>query len=200
MLGSTDDVSPTRVVAGPMTADPKPVIQSVADLDHSPSDEPLGGSSSATFEALGLPVYRILWFGTLFSFLAFNMSGTAQAVVAFDLTGTNRAVGIVVAGQGIAMLLLNPFGGAIADRLSKKYLVMFAQACIGIVMLGIAGLIATGHISVLVLALGSLVVGMMFSFNGPSRTALVGEIVPRAKIGTPWPWCRWRTAAPASPG
>ena len=41
------------------------------------------------------------------------MSTTAQNVVAFELTGNNRAVGFVAFGQGVAMLFLAPFGGAL---------------------------------------------------------------------------------------
>lgn len=47
------------------------------------------------------------------------MSRKAQGIVAFDLEGTNLAVGIVATGQGISILVVAPFGGVIADRLSK---------------------------------------------------------------------------------
>src|SRR5438093_10332354 len=79
---------------------------------------------SKTFDAFQFPTYRVLWTGTILAFIAFNTSMTAQNVIAFDLTGRNGAVGFVVFGQGIAMLLLNPFGGAIADRFSKRVLVL----------------------------------------------------------------------------
>ena len=70
---------------------------------------------AGTFAALRLRDFRILWISTFFSFLAFFMSTVVQSVVAFDLRGSNSSVGSVVAAQGLAMLLLGPFGGALAD-------------------------------------------------------------------------------------
>ncbi len=141
------------------------------------------GWVASTFDALNFPVYRVLWLGSVLAFLAFNMAATAQSVVAFDLTGNNRAVGFVMFGQGLAMCLLNPFGGAVADRFSKRFLILFSQVVIGGVLLATAILIAVDAISILILASFSFSFGMMFSFLGPTRTALLGEVVPESRIG-----------------
>jgi MFS family permease len=141
------------------------------------------GWVSTTFDSLRIKQYRVLWTGTVLSFVAFMMSTTAQSVVAFDITGSNRAVGSVMFGQGIAMLVLTPFGGAIADRVSKRFLLLLCQASIGFTMFGIGVLIATGSITVFFLAVGAFVTGTMFSFLGPTRTAYIGEIVPEERRG-----------------
>lgn len=138
---------------------------------------------SSTFNALDIRHFRILWIGTLLSFLAFMMSNTAQSVVAFDLAGNNSAVGLVMFGQGVSMLLLSPFGGALADRMSKRMLLLVAQSVIGLTMFATAVLIATGAITVLWLAAGSFVLGTMFSFLGPTRQAYLGDLVEPARRG-----------------
>ncbi len=138
---------------------------------------------STTFDALRIRQYRVLWIGTVLSFVAFMMSTTAQSLVAFDLTGSNRAVGAVMFGQGVAMLALTPFGGAIADRVSKRFLLLLCQATIGVTMLAIGLLIASDAITVFALAAGAFVTGTMFSFLGPARTAYIGDIVPEDKRG-----------------
>ncbi len=130
-----------------------------------------------TFAALGNPTFRVLWTGTLLSYLGFMMSGTAQSLVAFDLTGNNRAVGAVMFGQGVAMLLLAPVGGAMADRVSKRALMLTCQSVIGLTMLATAVLITADMINVWHLAAGSFVLGMMFSFLGPVRQAYIGVLV-----------------------
>jgi predicted MFS family arabinose efflux permease len=142
------------------------------------SSERTGAWFSATFDSLRLPPYRILWIGSLIAFIGFMMSTTAQSVVAHDLTGSNRAVGTVMFGQGLAMLALAPFGGALADRLSKRLVLLVCQTTIGLTMLATAILIATGEITVLFLALGSFIMGTMFSFLAPTRQAFIGEVVP----------------------
>jgi MFS family permease len=56
------------------------------------------------------------------------------------------------------------------------------QAVAFATMLTVAILIKTGHISILALGCAAFVVGSMFSFNGPSRNALIGELVPRDRL------------------
>ncbi len=138
---------------------------------------------AGTFASLRLRTFRVLWVSTLLSFLAFFMSTVVQSVVAFDLTHTNRAVGWVVAGQGIAMLLLGPFGGAVADRVRKRRLIAASQAVTCTVFLLLAVALATGTVRVEYLALGSLVMGATFAFLGPARQALTVDLVPAESRG-----------------
>ena len=133
---------------------------------------------AGTFSALRLRDFRVLWTSAVLSFLAFFMSTTVQSVVAFDLTGTNRAVGSVVAAQGLAMLVLGPLGGALADRVRKRRLIAAAQMVTAVVFLLLALALATGTIRVEFLALGSLVMGSTFAFIGPARQALTVDLVP----------------------
>jgi len=138
---------------------------------------------AGTFSALRLPEFRILWISTVFSFLAFFMSTVVQSVVAFELTGTNRAVGSVVAAQGLAMLLLGPLGGALADRVRKRRLIAASQSVTAAVFLLLALALATHTIRVEFLALGSLVMGATFAFLGPARQALTVDLVPPERRG-----------------
>jgi len=136
-----------------------------------------------TFAALAVPSFRLLWVGTLLSFLAFFMSTIVQSVVAFDLTGRNGAVGSVVFAQGVTMALLGPIGGAYADRLPKRRVIVTGQIVAALVFATLAVLVATDSIHLAWLALGSLLMGASFAFLGPARTALVVEYVPEAMRG-----------------
>lgn len=138
---------------------------------------------AGTFSALRLPAFRVLWLSTMFSFLAFFMSTTVQSVVAYDLTHRNGSVGSVIAAQGLAMLLLGPIGGAMADRVRKRRLIAGAQAVTAVVFLLLALSLATGTIRVEYLALGSLVMGATFAFLGPARQALTVDLVPPESRG-----------------
>lgn len=135
------------------------------------------------FAALSNRDFRVLCLGSFFAFVAFMMSSTAQNVVAFDLSGNNRAVGFVAFGQGLAMLVFPPFGGALADRLSKKLLLLICQSVIGFTFLFLAILLATDTVTIFFLAAGSFVTGTMFSLMGPTRMALVGELVEPERRG-----------------
>lgn len=136
-----------------------------------------------TFVALDDGPFRLLWGGSFFSFVAFFMSNAAQGIVAYDLTGNNGTVGLVVFGQGIAQLFLAPFGGALADRLPKKPLIMFFQAIILGIYVVMAALIWADLIRVWHLVAGAFVTGMSFSFMGPARQAYVVDLVPEHRRG-----------------
>jgi MFS family permease len=136
-----------------------------------------------TFVALEDGPFRLLWFGSFFSFVAFFMSNAAQGIVAYDLTGNNGAVGFVVFGQGIAQLFLAPFGGALADRLPKKPLIGFFQFIILAVYVILAMLIWSDVIRIWHLVAGAFVTGMSFSFMGPARQAYVVDLVRENRRG-----------------
>ena len=126
--------------------------------------------------------YRILWAGQLLAVLAFFMSFVAQSVVAFDLEGNNSAVGIVQFGVGIAMLTASPFGGVIADRFSKRRLVMLGQSIIATSMLAAGILILTDEITILFLTGSTFLMGLAFSFNAPARQSYIGGLVGPERI------------------
>jgi MFS family permease len=136
-----------------------------------------------TFASLSIRGFRILWLGTLTSFLAFFMSTVVNSVVAFDLTGTNRAVGLVIFSQGASMFLFGPIGGAFADRLPKRRVIAVGQGLTGVVFLTTALLAAMGVLRVWHLAAGSFVLGACFAFIGPARQAFVVDLVRQEARG-----------------
>lgn len=136
------------------------------------------GWAENTFAALRVRDFRVLWFGTWLSFVAFFMSTAVQSIVAFELTGFNTSVGSVIFAQGLAMMTLAPLGGALADRLPKRRVVATGQMFTAVIYLTISWLIATGQLRVSFLALGALGMGAAFSFLGPARQALVVDVVP----------------------
>jgi predicted MFS family arabinose efflux permease len=105
------------------------------------------------------------------------MMNVVQGVVAFELTGKNSAVGFVSLGMGISMLTLGPLGGTLSDRLSKRRLLLFTQAVIGVMFGAVATLILTGAVTILLLAGATLVMGSMFAVMGPTRQAWVGDLL-----------------------
>lgn len=138
--------------------------------------------STTTFKSLEDPGYRILWAGSTLAFLAFMMSSVVQSVVAFDLTGKNGAVGFVALGMGVATILVSPFGGVIADRVSKRRLLLIGQSTIGVNFISVGLLIVTDHITIPALVVSTFVMGAVFAFIAPARQAWIGELLPREAL------------------
>ena len=130
----------------------------------------------SAFTTLRYRPFAILWFGSLTSITAFFMSTVVQAIVAFELTDQNSAVGIVLFGNGLSSALLGPFGGAVADRLSKRLVTVIGQGVTMAVFLVIGILIAADRIEIWHLAVGSFFTGASFAFIGPARQAWVAEL------------------------
>lgn len=140
------------------------------------------GWVKTSFVALAHRDYRVLWFGTTLAFLAFTMSWVAQSVVAFELTGQNRGVGAVSLGMGVAMLVVAPFGGVIADRVSKRGLLLAGQTVIGATFATVGLLIIAGALTLPLLVASTFVMGIVFSFVGPARQAWVGDLLEGATL------------------
>jgi len=131
-----------------------------------------------TFKSLENRDFRVLWIGTTLSFLAFMMSSIVQSVVAFNLTGKNGAVGAVALGMGVATIVISPFGGVIADRVSKKKLLLIGQVTIGLNFAGVGMLIVTDQVTIPWLIASTFVLGAVFAFIAPARQAWMGELLP----------------------
>lgn len=133
----------------------------------------LGG----TFAALSHRDFRVIWTGSLLAFVAFFMSTAVQGVVAFDLSGSNEAVGFVIFAQGVAQLALGPFGGALADRVSRRLLIFICQAAITSCFFVLGVLVVTDTITIASLAAASFIIGSAFSFLGPARQGMMVDFV-----------------------
>ena len=135
-----------------------------------------------TFAALRYPDYRRLWSGSLLATTAFMMSFMLVPSVAFAITGKNAAAGVAQLGSGIAMFLVSPVGGVIADRMPKKPLVLMGQIVPALVILVTGTLILTDLITIPLLTGATLIMGLGFAFMGPARQAWVSDLVPRESL------------------
>jgi MFS family permease len=140
-------------------------------------------AETGSFAALAIRNYRMLFAGTLASFTGFFISTVVQGVVAFELEGSNTAVGGVIFGQGIGMLLSGPMGGAFADRLPKRRVLATCQTFSATCFAAIGALYANGLLEIEHLVLNGFFVGCSFGFIGPTRQALVVDLVPPPLLG-----------------
>ncbi len=136
-----------------------------------------------TFYALENPSYRLLWTGTLFSFLGMQMQLVARGYLAFDLTGQNTALGAVMLAFGVPSLVFTLWGGVLADRLPRRRTLMVSQTVIGMNAGWIALMIAFGLVEFWMLLAASFVQGVGFAFMGPARQAFIGHLVGREAVG-----------------
>src|ERR1035437_1426387 len=108
-----------------------------------------------TFAALKHRNFRLFFIGQLVSLTGTWMQGTAQGWLVYQLTGSKVLLGTVVAVGSLPMLLFSLLGGSVADRHSKRKVVVVTQTAMMLTAFVFAALVGSGHIQtwhILVLA------------------------------------------------
>jgi predicted MFS family arabinose efflux permease len=134
---------------------------------------------TATFASLQIPTYRLLFVSAAVSFLAVQAQFVARGWLANDLTGTNTGLGGVYMAFGVPLLLATPFGGVLADRLSKRNILLGTQLALGASGLWIGLGVQFEFVEYWMLLVASAVQAVSFAFLAPARMAMTSEVVGR---------------------
>jgi MFS family permease len=137
---------------------------------------------SRTFSAFGIPAYRLLWSSQVCSTTGMQVQMFARGLLAYELGGSAGAIGLVSLGQAIPQLLLSMVGGALADRIPRRKLMMTTQALNSVAAVIIALLVKADLMTVHYLFIAALFQGAIMSFGGPARQAFVVEIVGQKEL------------------
>ncbi|MFD7662941.1 MFS transporter [Streptomyces sp. NPDC059788] len=135
--------------------------------------EPRGGM----FRSLRVRNYRLFATGQVVSNTGTWMQRIAQDWLVVSITGSSAAVGITTALQFLPMLLFGLYGGVIADRVSKRKLLLVTQASMGLTGLILAVLTLSGQVAVWHVYLMAFVLGLITVVDNPARQAFVVEMV-----------------------
>ena len=126
--------------------------------------------------------FRLLWGGQTISFV-----GDAAFIVALgwrvtDLTGKASSLGFVLALESLAMLTTLLLGGVLADRYSRRLLMIGSDLSRAAVMLVFCLVDATGHLSMPgVLAL-AVCFGLADGFFQPAFGGIVPLVVDQPML------------------
>ncbi len=142
-----------------------------------PGRPSFGAGAVRTFESLGVRDFRIYWLSMLSQWGAFNMQGVANGWLLYKLTSEPLLLGLLGAAMGLPMFILSPLGGALADRVEKRGLMLLGTLGQGLTMLGIAVLVTLDIIEPWHLLAASVVQGVLFAVTIPARQACVPQMV-----------------------
>jgi MFS family permease len=135
-----------------------------------------------TFAALRHRNFRLFFGGQLISLIGTWMQNTAQGWLVYELTGSKILLGVVAAVGSTPMMLFSIWGGSVADRHSKRQIVLCTQTSMMVFAFLFAALVWSGqirpwHIMVLA-ALG----GCALAFDMPARQAFMVEMTSREDL------------------
>ena len=137
---------------------------------------------SQTFSSLKIRNYRIFASANLLAVIAIWMQRVAQDWMVLELSGSVTAVGITVFMQFAPSLLLMPLGGILADRYSKRLILMITQGSAGVLAALLAVLALTGHLEVWHIYVIAFFLGLVVVADQPARQVFVNELVGPAQL------------------
>ncbi|GAA3372697.1 MFS transporter [Streptomyces sannanensis] len=153
---------------GPGATDSAPGPKPTRDTHH---------NRGGTFSSLTVRNYRLFFTGAIVSNTGTWMARITQDWLVLDLTGSAAAVGITTALQFLPMLLFGLYGGVLADRYSKRRLLLVSQAALGLCGLALAVLTLSGQIQVWHVYLVAFLLGMVTVVDNPARQSFVSQLV-----------------------
>jgi MFS family permease len=136
-----------------------------------------GARFRAALASLENRQYRWLFASNMAFFLAMQGQMLVRSMITFDLTRSPLDLGFVNFAVAIPMMVLSPFGGVIADRIERRRLILLGQGALILSELCIVVLLVTGRLEFWHMVATATVIGCIFPFTMPARTAVVVNII-----------------------
>lgn len=130
--------------------------------------------------------FLLLWQGQFVSMLGAQAFSVAMIFWIKRQTDSATLLGLGMMSQWIPAILLGPFGGTLADRMSRRRIMILADVVRGIAAISLATLVLlvperSGTILVGLLALSALM-GACDAFFRPAISASIPDLVPEQEV------------------
>src|SRR3954454_10843702 len=133
-------------------------------------------------EVLRLREFRLLFGAQAVSIVGDRMVGIALAFAVLELGGSATEVGVVLAVRVAPMVATLLVGGVVADRISRRAVMVAADLSRLVTQGAIAALLLTGSAEIWMLAVLSGLTGAATGFFNPASTGLMPAIVPAEQL------------------
>lgn len=158
---------------------------------HGEADDDLGDLGSARGDGSGwLPGlaalrhrnFRLFFVGSAISLIGTWMQTIAEGWLVYELTNSPLALGLVRFLHTIPVTGLTLIGGAIADRFSKRPILLTTQTVSMCLAFALAGLVYFEKVEVWHVAILGLMLGVAHSFDIPARQSFIIEMVGKKDL------------------
>jgi MFS family permease len=134
------------------------------------------------FAALGYRNYRLYFIGQFISMCGTWLQMVAEGWLVWRITHDALQVGLVTAIGTAPMFLLALAGGAVADRVDRKKLILVTQTCAMVLAAVLGWLAMMPWLQVWHVALVAALLGTVSAFDVPTRQAFVVQSIPREAL------------------
>jgi MFS family permease len=126
--------------------------------------------------------FRLFWTSLFISNIGTWMQMTATNWLLYQLTDSPLQLGLNGVFRAAPAIVIGLFSGTFADRYNRRWMLLWTQAILGLLALGLGLLDQTGNIQAWQIYLFTFISASVGSFDGPARQALFPSLVPRAVL------------------
>lgn len=136
----------------------------------------------AMLRALRHRNYRLFLFGQLLSLPGTWIQAVAQSWLIYRLTGSSVLLGVAGFAGQFPVFLMAPLGGAVADRVDRRRVLIGTQIAAAVLALLLAALTLSGQVVVWQVFVLAALLGVVNGFDLPARQAFTVELVGREDL------------------
>jgi len=142
--------------------------------------------------------FRLFWIGLLLSSVGSQFTTVAMAWQIYELTNSPLQIGLIGLVRAVPQVAMLLFGGLLADAMDRRRLMMATQSSLFLVSGTLALLTMTGSVTALTLYGVTVFLALFSSLEGPSRHAIVTNLVPPADLARATAISRMTRQAPSA--
>ncbi|MCE5258641.1 MAG: MFS transporter [Chloroflexi bacterium] len=133
------------------------------------------------FAALRYRNYRLWFIGQMVSLMGTWMQSVAQGWLVYKISGSSLALGTISLLGALPTLILMLPAGALADRISKKKILLVTQTMMMLCAAVLTVLAVTQRVAIWHIGLLAIILGIAQSFDAPARQSAAIEMVDDRK-------------------
>ncbi len=126
--------------------------------------------------------FALYWTGQLISMSGTFIEMTATTYLLYAITNSPVLLGIGGLVRAVPTLALSLYGGALADRIDRRRLLMFTQGAQVVTSLILGTLVTTGAIQFWHLYVIGFTNATLNAFDNPARNSLYPSLIPRSEF------------------
>ncbi|WP_207500523.1 MFS transporter [Klenkia soli] len=126
--------------------------------------------------------FRWFFTGRLVSLAGTSLSSVALAFAVLDAAGSATALGVVLTGHSLAMVVFLLAGGVVADRLPRRGVLVVSHLGAGLTQATVATVLLSGSFDLAAVTALSAVNGVVTGFTMPALRGIVPELVARGQL------------------
>jgi predicted MFS family arabinose efflux permease len=155
------------------------IASPLPSLDENPDTD---DKWPAIVRSLRNPDFRLFWSGNFLSNIGTWMQNIAQGWLVLQLSNSSFWLGMVGFAASLPFLMFTLYGGVVADRVNKRYLLLATQSIMMVLAFTMSALTHWHIITIASLAALAFANGVAQSLNAPSYQAMVPQLVRRSDL------------------